>query len=363
MASRIVPSAATRQAWRRSVTRGRPSRPAPTSGRAGLPTTVTPGRHVGDDDGAHADRGAVADRRCGRGRAAPMPTVTSDPMRAPPPTTAPGPTCTNVADADVVLDDGARVDDGVGADARPGVDDGPGQHDGPGGQVGAGRDPGRGVDDDGPAAPRPRAPRRPARRAGGRPDRRRRRPRGPGRGGHRVGVVANGARPDRVIAEVRRTASDRARAESGRGSVKPTRRQPRRDPWRAASATTRACSPPPISSSGRAVTAPAGSAACVGGLGGCHAAMISAILAPARPSASAGRAVRRASRGRPASGLAERVGDGGGIGGRVEHVAPRDRRPAWRPPTLTAGRPTAGASTSALEQLPSIASATRSRPQ
>ncbi len=39
------------------------------------------------------------------------------------------------------------------------------------------------------------------------------------------------------------------------------------------------------------------------------------------------------------------------------------RRPSWRSPTLTAGRSTAGASISALELLPSIASAIRRRPQ
>ena len=43
-------------------------------------------------------------------------------------------------------------------------------------------------------------------------------------------------------------------------------------------------------------------------------------------------------------------------------LRPRSR-PACRSPTFTTGSPTAGASISPLELLPSIASATRIRPQ
>ena len=52
-----------------------------------------------------------------------------------------------------------------------------------------------------------------------------------------------------------------------------------------------------------------------------------------------------------------------GSAGDIDDVRPSRRRPAWRSPTFTAGRPTAGASMRPLELLPSIASAIRSRPQ
>ena len=76
----------------------------------------------------------------------------------------------------------------------------------------------------------------------------------------------------------------------------------------------------------------------VGGLGGRHAAMISAILSPARPSASAGRAALAASRkaGVRASRSASATATGSDVASRT--FTSRSR-PAWRPPTFTAGRP------------------------
>ena len=162
----------------------------------------------------------------------------------------------------------------------------------------------------------------------------------------------------------------------GTGGVEPGSQRPRRRVWPtssttrhadgsapAASATTRACSPPPSDDQRAGRHAGTRIGGLRGGLGRspCGDDMRRCVPRPDRrpgspcghrgPAGSAGSSARRSA-----------CGDRVRVRGDVDDVglAPR---PACRSPTFTTGSSTAGASISPLELLPSIASATRSRPQ
>ena len=358
-AHRVADRAASRRRCRRP--RALSHRAAPR-GRAGTPMTDgRPAATSADDDGAHPDRRAGADATWSRTRRAQPDDGTSSPIRAPAADDRPGRDVGEGADARrrarrrrrvltiawrpiarAGVDDGARQDDRALADAR------------------ARRDPGRGVDDRRPtgggpvavggdgaagAAVGPAEPEDDQGRSVGR----RRAAEPVGEGG--------------VVAEVR-DAGIRGRVGAASGSLKPTTVQPS-GRTAAASATTRACSPPPRMTSGRARHRRArGIGGLRGGLGRspCRDDIARSARRPGRPPGPAGRP-RPLARNAGSSARAERGGDRRRASAGTSMTLPSRRRPAWRSPTLTAGRSTAGASISPLELLPSIASAIRSRPQ
>ena len=200
-----------------------------------------------DDDGAHPDDGpgtdldVVADARAqaDEGVLVDAGAATDDGARR---DVAAG------TDDDVVLDDRGAVHDGVATDARTGVHDGVREDHGARFQRGTRGDPGRGVDDGRPARVRRTAPRL---RHGPR-----------GRPGLTAAEPEDEPRPV-VRGEVVETRGERGVVAEpghirGRGGARLRGDVPLHDPAvplrRAASMTTRACSPPPSTMSGAAIS-------------------------------------------------------------------------------------------------------------